>query len=227
MFAACPRQYYLGRYLRLKSSGGIDVAGDEELPDRDSSVSAADLGIQVHTLLAGSVVAEPATEAVKLADVFRSSNLFQLAERATRVEREWEFAFVLEDVIIRGAIDLWFEHDGRITIVDYKTDQVDGAKENGAKLAAHSLQLRIYALALEKALGRRVDCAYLHYLRPNLVKEVSLQPTLFESPEAIVRAFREAHETLDFPLREGIHCRRCDFFRGLCPAGAMRSAAAP
>jgi hypothetical protein len=33
-----------------------------------------------------------------------------------------------------------------------------------------------------------------------------------------VRDFREAQERLDFPLREGRHCRTCPHFTRLCPA---------
>jgi CRISPR/Cas system-associated exonuclease Cas4 (RecB family) len=142
------------------------------------------------------------------------------------VAREWEFAFVEDDLIIRGAIDLWFEHEGRITIVDYKTDTLSSGKVDSAKFAAHSLQLRIYAMALERATGKPVSRAYLHYLRANTIKEVPLAATLFDSPESTIRAFREAHETLTFPLNEGTHCTRCEFYRGLCPADALRSVAA-
>jgi hypothetical protein len=55
--------------------------------------------------------------------------------------------------------------------------------------------------------------------------EVDLAPSLLESPEQAARDFLEAQEMLDFPLHEGAHCRRCPFYRELCPAGKNVSAA--
>jgi hypothetical protein len=49
--------------------------------------------------------------------------------------------------------------------------------------------------------------------------EVDLAPTLIESPEQTVRDFQEAQSRLDFSLVEGEQCKRCPFFRDLCPAG--------
>jgi hypothetical protein len=49
--------------------------------------------------------------------------------------------------------------------------------------------------------------------------EVDLTPSLIESPENVVRDFQEAQERLEFSLVEGDHCRRCEFYRDLCPAG--------
>jgi CRISPR/Cas system-associated exonuclease Cas4 (RecB family) len=67
--------------------------------------------------------------------------------------------------------------------------------------------------------GRAPDRAFVHFLRPNIIVEVDLTPTLIESPEQIVREFQEAQSKLEFPLLEGEHCKRCSFYRDLCPAG--------
>jgi CRISPR/Cas system-associated exonuclease Cas4 (RecB family) len=51
------------------------------------------------------------------------------------------------------------------------------------------------------------------------VVEVDLTPSLLESPEQVVKEFQEARERGEFPLSEGEHCKRCPFYRDLCPAG--------
>jgi hypothetical protein len=48
--------------------------------------------------------------------------------------------------------------------------------------------------------------------------EVDLTPSLLDSPEQTVRDFVKAQETMEFPLNEGPQCKRCPFYRGLCPA---------
>jgi hypothetical protein len=47
---------------------------------------------------------------------------------------------------------------------------------------------------------------------------VELGPSLLDSPEQAVSAFRAAQENLAFPPREDRHCARCPYYRDLCPS---------
>jgi CRISPR/Cas system-associated exonuclease Cas4 (RecB family) len=212
-FAICPREYYLEHYLGLEGRPRKLAEADEV-----GGLSAAELGIQVHALLAGSAVPEADEEALRLAGNFRQSPLGRRAERASRVEREFDFLMAVEDLVIRGQVDLWFEEGGELEIVDYKTDSVTAAEAH-RRARDHALQLRLYGLAVERFAGRAPDRAWLYFLRPNTVVEVDLAPSLLERPEQIVRDFEEAQSKLEFPLNEGERCHRCQFWRGLCPAG--------
>ncbi len=212
-FVKCPRQYYLGHYLGFEGR-------QRKLEDSSaaSDLSAGEFGTEVHALLAGTEVANPDPEAVRLAEVFRKSPLGRRVERASRTEREFDFLMAIENLVIHGQIDLWFEEGGELAIVDYKTDGVNGMEAH-QRAADYAPQLRFYAAALEKATGRMPHRAYLHFLRPNTVVEVDLTPSLLESPEQVVRDFADAQEKMEFGLNEGEHCRRCQFYRDLCPAG--------
>jgi CRISPR/Cas system-associated exonuclease Cas4 (RecB family) len=75
-------------------------------------------------------------------------------------------------------------------------------------------------MAIERVTGRAPDRGWVHFLRPNVAVEVDLTPSLIESPEQLVRDFQEAQSRLVFPLVEGEHCKRCAYYRDLCPAGA-------
>jgi len=210
-FAVCPRKYYLGTYLGFGGSAA-GPAGEN-----GGELTAAELGSQVHALLAGQPCPEPDPEAVRLAAVFRQSALGRRAARAARIEREFDFVLALEDLIVHGSVDLWFEEGGEIVIVDYKTDAVKPA-EARQRADEYALQLRIYALAVERVAGRAPRSAYLHFLRPDVLVPVDLAPSLLDSPEALARDFQRAQETIEFPLNEGPQCRRCPFFHNLCPA---------
>jgi CRISPR/Cas system-associated exonuclease Cas4 (RecB family) len=212
-FANCPRQYYLGHYLGWEGRPR-KLAEAEEV----GGLSAGELGTQVHELLAGKPVLEPDEEALRLAGVFRQSPLGRRLERASRVEREFDFLMAVEDLVIRGQVDLWFEEGGELAIVDYKTDSVTAAEAH-RRARDYALQLRLYAMAVERFAGRAPDRAWLYFLRPNTVVEVDLTPSLLERPEQIVRDFQEAQSKLEFPLNEGERCHRCQFWRDLCPAG--------
>jgi ATP-dependent exoDNAse (exonuclease V) beta subunit len=211
-FAQCPRRYYLGHYL------GFDGRSRRsEEPGEDESLPASELGTQVHQLLAGTPVADPDDEALRLADNFRTSSLGRRADKAARVEREFDFLMAVDGLVIRGQVDLWFEDAAELVIVDYKTDAVNLAEAH-RRAQDYAVQLRLYGMAVEQLAGRVPDRAVLYFLRPNTMVEIDLAPTLIESPSQVVRDFQEAQSSLQFPLNEGRQCRACPFFHDLCPA---------
>jgi ATP-dependent exoDNAse (exonuclease V) beta subunit len=210
-FARCPRRYLLGRYLGF--SGRATGGGSTE-----SKPDAAELGTAVHRLLAGLDVPDPDPEALRLADVFRRGALGRRLAKATRIEREFDFLMAVGELVLRGQVDLWFEENGEIVIVDYKTDAVTSHLAH-RRADDYALQLRLYATAVEQVAGRKVASAWLHFLRPDTLVRIDLEPPLWESPAQIAAELEHAQDTLDFPLREGDHCHRCPFYRDLCPAG--------
>jgi len=181
-------------------------------------VPANEFGIQTHALLAGAEVGNSHPEAHRLAEAFRSSALGRRAARATRVEREFDFLLAVEDVVLRGQIDLWFEDKGELILVDYKTDAVATARDAERHAAIYGEQLRLYALALERVAGRLPDHAYLYFLRRNEAIPADLSPLALQATQNLVRDFRDAQQTLNFPLRPGSYCTRCPYYRNLCPA---------
>jgi ATP-dependent exoDNAse (exonuclease V) beta subunit len=215
-FARCPRRYLLGRYLGFsgRAAGGAPAPAEPE----SREWNAAELGTAVHRLLAGLEVPNPDAEALRLADVFRRGPLGRRLPKATRVEREFDFPMAVGDLVVSGTVDLWFEENGEVVIVDYKTDAVS-SHEAHRRAEDYALQLRLYATAVEQVAGRKVTSAWLHFLRPDTVVRVDLEPPLWESPAQIAAELEQAQDNLDFPLREGDHCHRCPFYRDLCPAG--------
>jgi len=217
LFADCPRRYYLARYLGWdveRSSHAVGFDGDEvERDDMDPT----DFGRHVHALLAGASKDGAHPEAVALASRFGASDLGLRLGRAGRVEREFDFLLVIEDLVLRGQIDLWFEESGRAVIVDYKTDNVNSL-EAASRSRYYELQLQLYALAVERITGERPERASLYFLRPDVEVLVDLDAAKLARAVEIVREFRQAQDRMEFPLREGEHCVRCPYFRGMCPA---------
>ena len=213
LFAKCPRKYYIRQYLGWTTGRPVHFDPEAALRDDDdlADVPAAELGSLVHSLLAGKPGEYPA-EAQTLAGIFLESPLGRRARAASQAGREWDFIADIEGTVVRGSIDLWFEENGEIILVDYKTDAPPVHPDDYAP------QLSIYALALERALGRRPASAWLYFLRPNLAVKVPLDQAQ-ASVSKVVAALREAQHTLQFPLNEGSHCKQCPFYRAQCPAG--------
>ncbi len=220
-FANCPRLYLLGRYLGLdRSRGAPALLGEEEVLEKGGadSLDAAEFGSVVHALLAGEPVEAAPTEALEMASRFRASALGVRAARAERVEREFDFVMALEDMVLRGKIDLWFEEGGELILLDYKTSHVSGT-EASRYAASYAVQLRLYAMALERHAGRLPDKACLYLLRSGMTLPVEAGRGSMIETGAVVRAFREAQSRLHFEPQPGDRCRWCGFRGPLCPAG--------
>jgi ATP-dependent exoDNAse (exonuclease V) beta subunit len=203
MFADCPRRYYLARYLGWESR---------------LATPSSELGQQVHALLAGQNVESPDFEALHLAGTFDRSELGRRARKARTLEREFDFMFAIGEMVVHGQIDLWFQDRAGHVIVDYKTDDI-GAGDAEPRSAAYKLQLRYYALAMEKLTGEIPVEAWLYFLRPDIAVRVDLGDAGLETARTLVARLVAAQRSLSFPLNEGPHCVRCPFFKGKCPAG--------
>jgi ATP-dependent exoDNAse (exonuclease V) beta subunit len=217
VFAQCPRKYYLSRYIGWEA-GPKTFVDIEELPRVDSGeLEASEIGTQVHQILGRIPIEQPAPEAVELADRFLTSDLGKRALRATRIEREYDFLVSIDSLVLRGQIDLWFEQNRELIVVDYKTDQAHKPIDP-RRVHSYALQLQLYAIALEQIAGRPVTRAYLHFLRPNELVEVDLSPLQLNAAREHVRAFIKAQDVLEYPLSTGDHCFRCAYYKEICPA---------
>ena len=78
-----------------------------------------------------------------------------------------------ENIFVQGIIDLYYiDKDGKLVLVDYKTDYVEAGKENEL-VEKYKEQLYLYKDALEKALNRKVDRMWIYslYLNESIVIE--------------------------------------------------------
>ncbi len=86
---------------------------------------------------------------------------FVIAQRASEVDASWSDE---EEVLIQGIIDAYFEEDGELVVVDYKTDWVKMGEEEKL-VERYKIQLEYYGQALERLTGMRVKERYLYAFR--------------------------------------------------------------
>lgn len=87
----------------------------------------------------------------------------------------------IDNVSIKGTIDLMAEYDDRIEIHDYKTDPTT------AYLDRYRLQLSIYAIAAASK-GKKVDC-YLHFV--TIGERIKVEPYPIEYIRECVNNYKE------------------------------------
>lgn len=98
---------------------------------------------------------------IKMNDIYLSNEDIQ-NNRATYEE---------ESLMLRGIIDLYFEENDEIVIVDYKTDYIDEYNKQEI-IDRYRKQLDLYAEALNKLTGKKVKEKYLYLF--NIDEEVKL-----------------------------------------------------
>ncbi len=101
---------------------------------------------------------------------FFRSDIYARMSSAQRVWREKKFMvavselglgemFRLSDGMIKGIVDLMFEENGSLVIVDYKSDRGVSAEKLRER---YEMQLRLYKAAIELTSGQNVSAAYLY-----------------------------------------------------------------
>jgi len=121
------------------------VRGDASLVDALASAQALAEGIPDLSVVVASYV--------------RSALATDIVQRAFAAEHWSELYVGAEEddgLILEGFIDLLFrDADGRLVIVDYKTDTVHDAAHVGERVGYYAPQLHAYVRALEAATGER------------------------------------------------------------------------
>ena len=89
-------------------------------------------------------------------NVLHRETPFVIGRKARDLKNEWDSD---EIVLVQGIIDAWFEENGKIVVLDYKTDRVaeKDDPEGETLIRRYRLQLSIYADALRSMTGLETD----------------------------------------------------------------------
>jgi ATP-dependent helicase/nuclease subunit A len=107
-------------------------------------------------------------EALKVVKRTLASDLVKRILRSDRYFKEVPFAFKEKGVIVEGKMDVIFQEDDAITIVDFKTDKVTEA-DLEIRAKHYKPQIETYARAVQATLGRsprEVILFFLHVMVP-------------------------------------------------------------
>ena len=100
-----------------------------------------------------------------------ASPLAERVRKARRVWRELPFCVASHGVITEGYLDLLFEEQAGLVLVDYKTDQVElGGIE--AAVEAHRAQLEAYRQAVSQLTGQAPRETWLYLVRLGLARHI-------------------------------------------------------
>ncbi len=244
-YERCGYRFYAERVLGL-APGRASRLGDGAVSGHRS---AADRGVLLHALLerldfrrpvppSGEAIAvaagraglwpapgpEESAELAALVRRFASSELCARLGRALDARREERFAFAPTSspagVLVVGALDvLAREPGGRILIVDYKSDRLEGADPAGVVREAYATQRLVYALAGLRAGAEEVEV--VHCFLELVAEPVSAWFARAQTPALEAELARLAGGVLErrFAVAPAPHrglCAGCPAEGGLC-----------
>ena len=94
------------------------------------------------------------------------SDIVKRAVSSSNFWREAHIAAPIGDGVLEGFIDLLFEEDGELVIVDYKTDAIDASATEYIANDRYREQAGSYALITEQVTGKGVKDVIFLFLRP-------------------------------------------------------------
>ncbi len=183
LFELCSYRFYAERIVGLRETRPVRGEGDG-----DGALAATEIGDAVHVLLEGLDLASPRppdelAESVRARyplatddEVERIRGLVEdycgseIAQRLAGLEGatvERSFAFEHDGVLLHGRLDVFHEADGRMLVVDYKTNVLEDASPAEVVEREYGLQRLVYALACLKAGASEVEVTYQFLERPN------------------------------------------------------------
>ena len=134
-----------------------------ELLDFSEDYDGPELQDAVNSMVKNHLLTAEMASCVKREDILKfleSPVAKRMKEASRRNQFHAEQPFVLgeekedsELVLVQGIIDVYFEEDGELVVLDYKTDRVQKAEE---LLERYKLQLDYYAEVLERVTKKRV-----------------------------------------------------------------------
>ena len=113
------------------------------------------------------------SEVADLAWAAVNSDIVRRAVASGRYWREAHIAAPIDEGVLEGFIDLLFEEDGELVLVDYKTDAIDANTTEYIANSRYREQAGSYALITEKVTQKRVKDVVFLFLRPKT--EVPMQ----------------------------------------------------
>ena len=145
--------------------------------DMDKTSSIEEINSQINYMVVNEFLTEEQAKVIKVNKIlnFFKSSLGERVKKSILVKRETPFYIEMkstdiykdlqehiygdEKVLLQGVIDLYFEEEDGLVLVDYKTDYVENIEDIKKK---YSIQLEYYSEALERITGKKVKERYLY-----------------------------------------------------------------
>ncbi len=172
------QQYYCTKRPAFLSNGEISASAKGTLMHRFMEKcifenAKTDIDGEISRLVDGKIFTEKEAKSLDTAKLsaFFNSNVYKIISSGDTVLREPRFIYEMsvkeidgalnsdEKVTVQGVADCVVIKNGKITVIDYKTDRVTDEKE---LVERYSAQLKLYAKAMNDTYGLPVDSCIIY-----------------------------------------------------------------
>ena len=124
-----------------------------------------DLKNQLVYMIDNEFITKEEVEVINLSRIydFLESEFGQRIRNAQKIYKEESFVMNYDGSVLSGTVDLFFEEENHIVLVDYKTDHIPQYEMTNRALYYKS-QLDLYKDAIQKAFGKKVSQSYIYFL---------------------------------------------------------------
>lgn len=130
---------------------------------------------EITRMKSAGILTQQQADAVRVRPIvaFFQSDLGKRVLRSDRIRREQKFSLLVpsktffpqggnEKLLLQGVVDLCFEENGKLVLIDFKTDHV-AAEEVTTRAKFYSGQMKVYAEAMERIFMLPVSEKYLWF----------------------------------------------------------------
>ena len=133
--------------------------------DFKKSYNLEDLKNQLVYMIDNEFITKEEAEVINLSRIydFLESEFGQRIRNAQKIYKEESFVMNYDGSVLSGTVDLFFEEENHIVLVDYKTDHIP-QYEMTNRASYYKSQLDLYKDAIQKAFGKKVSQSYIYFL---------------------------------------------------------------
>lgn len=133
--------------------------------DFKMSYNLEDLKNQLIYMIDNEFITKEEAEVINLSRIydFLQSEFGQRIRNAQKIYKEESFVMNYDGSVLSGTVDLFFEEENHIVLVDYKTDHIP-QYEMTKRASYYKSQLDLYKDAIQKAFGKKVSQSYIYFL---------------------------------------------------------------
>jgi CRISPR/Cas system-associated exonuclease Cas4 (RecB family) len=145
---------------------------------------------------------------------FTGSDLYNVIAGSEEIRKEEPFAFLHENILVRGVMDVKIRTGNRVAVIDFKTDSGEGESSENL-FRRYKMQMGLYALAVRNAEDIVPSRLALHFLTRGVTQDF---PCSGETINGISRLLSKTITSLDegdFGPNRTEHCAFCPWF-SLC-----------
>lgn len=132
-----------------------------------------DLEKQLADMIKSDFITQEESEVINLKQVYNfiKSDIGKRIKKSQNIYQEESFIDSYDGTLLSGVIDLFFEEDNHLVLLDYKTDSVrkEDVKEH-AKM--YKEQINLYKTAINKAFDKEVKQSYIYFLSVGEIVEI-------------------------------------------------------